>query len=145
MNLTFLIFLVAFFSANIILIQKNFILKNVNENDYFCIKNSLIFLFVLVFMTFIKKDTLSNIQKIERKQWMYIIGEVSLSIVNILLWYYLLQQTEAHKLTGSINPLSLVIITILSIFVYKKIISKKELVGILLVILGVLLLNSKKK
>ena len=74
---------------------------------------------------------------------MYIIGEVSLSIVNILLWYYLLQQTEAHKLAGSINPLSLVIITILSIFVYKKIISKKELVGILLVILGVLLLNSK--
>ena len=98
---------------------------------------------ILVFMTFIKRDTLSNIQKIERKQWMYIIGEVSLSIVNILLWYYLLQQTEAHKLTGSINPLSLVIITILSIFVYKKIISKKELVGILLVILGVLLLNSK--
>jgi uncharacterized membrane protein len=143
MNLTFLIFLVAFFSANIILIQKNFILKNINENDYFCIKNLLIFLFVLVFMTFIKKDTLSNIQKIERKQWMYIIGEVSLSIVNILLWYYLLQQTEAHKLAGSINPLSLVIITILSIFVYKKIISKKELVGILLVILGVLLLNSK--
>lgn len=143
MNLTFLIFLVAFFSANIILIQKNFILKNVNENDYFCIKNSLIFLFVLVFITFIKKDTLSNIQKIERKHWMYIICEVSLSIINILLWYYLLQQTEAHKLTGSINPLSLVIITILSIFVYKKIISKKELVGILLVILGVLLLNSK--
>jgi uncharacterized membrane protein len=143
MNLTFLIFLVAFFSANIILIQKNFILKNVNENDYFCIKNGLIFLFVLVFMTFIKKDTISNIQKIDRKLWMYIIGEVSLSIVNILLWYYLLQQTEAHKLTGSINPLSLVIITILSIFVYKKIISKKELVGILLVILGVLLLNSK--
>ena len=143
MNLTFLIFLVAFFSANIILIQKNFILNNINKNDYFCIKNSLIFLFVLVFMTFIKRDTLSNIQKIERKQWMYIIGEVSLSIVNILLWYYLLQQTEAHKLAGSINPLSLVIITILSIFVYKKIISKKELVGILLVILGVLLLNSK--
>ena len=143
MNLTFLIFLVAFFSANIILIQKNFILKNINENDYFCIKNGLIFLFVLVFITFIKKDTISNIQKIDRKLWMYIIGEVSLSIVNILLWYYLLQQTEAHKLTGSINPLSLVIITILSIFVYKKIISKKELVGILLVILGVLLLNSK--
>jgi len=143
MNLTFLIFLVAFLSANIILIQKNFILKNINENDYFCIKNGLIFLFVLVFITFIKKDTISNIQKIDRKLWMYIIGEVSLSIVNILLWYYLLQQTEAHKLTGSINPLSLVIITILSIFVYKKIISKKELVGILLVILGVLLLNSK--
>lgn len=143
MNLVFLIFLVSFFSANIILIQKNFILNNINKNDYFCIKNSLIFLFVLVFITFIKKDTLSNIQKIERKQWMYIIGEVSLSIVNILLWYYLLQQTEAHKLAGSINPLSLVIITILSIFVYKKIISKKELVGILLVILGVFLLNSK--
>ena len=58
-----LLILSSFMTANIILIQKNFVLNDLDKYDYFCIKNLLFFVFVITYMTFIKTETFSNIKK----------------------------------------------------------------------------------
>ena len=69
--------------------------------------------------------------------------DLVLSITNVFLWYYLLIQSDAHKLTGTFNPLKIIMITLLSYYFYKTSVTKEQIAGIVLVILGVLLINRK--
>jgi len=68
---------------------------------------------------------------------------VFISVITIILWYFLLQNTDAHKLVNTINPLTILFITIILYFFYKKKISIKEIVGIILILLGLYIFNIK--
>lgn len=138
-----LLILSSFMTANIILIQKNFVLNDLDKYDYFCIKNLLFFVFVITYMTFIKTETFSNIKKLKWDKVKYIILEVSLSIINVLLWYYLLSSSEAHTLITSKNPLTIILITLLSVILYKKKVLTNEIIGILMILIGLFILNKK--
>lgn len=138
-----LLILSSFMTANIILIQKNFILNDLDKYDYFCIKNLLFFVFVITYMTFIKTETFSNIKKLKWDKVKYVILEVSLSIINVLLWYYLLSSSEAHKLISSNNPLTIIFITLLSVILYKKKVLTNEIIGIIMILMGLFILNKK--
>ena len=142
-NLMLLIVFLAFTSSNIMLIQKNYILDSIDKNDFFCLRTILMFIFVIFYGLFVKKDTFSNLQKIDKSKWKFIILDLVLSITTMFLWYYLLIQNDAHKLTGTFNPLKIIIVTILSYFFYKTVVTKEQIIGIILVILGVLIINRK--
>jgi len=142
-NLMLLIVFLAFTSSNIMLIQKNYILDSIDKNDFFCLRSTLFFLFVIFYATFIKTDTFNNLQKIDKSKWKFILLDLVLSITNVFLWYYLLIQSDAHKLTGTFNPLKIIMITLLSYYFYKTSVTKEQISGIVLVILGVLLINRK--
>ena len=142
-NLMLLIVFLAFTSSNIMLIQKNYILDSIDKNDFFCLRSTLFFLFVIFYATFIKTDTFNNLQKIDKSKWKFIFLDLVLSIINVFLWYYLLIQSDAHKLTGTFNPLKIIMITLLSYYFYKTSVTKEQIAGIVLVILGVLLINRK--
>ena len=141
-NLMLLIVFLAFTSSNIMLIQKNYILDSIDKNDFFCLRSTLFFLFVIFYATFIKTDTFNNLQKIDKSKWKFIFLDLVLSIINVFLWYYLLIQSDAHKLTGTFNPLKIIMITLLSYYFYKTSVTKEQIAGIVLVILGVLLINN---
>ena len=141
-NLMLLIVFLAFTSSNIMLIQKNYILDSIDKNDFFCLRSTLFFLFVIFYATFIKTDTFNNLQKIDKSKWNFIFLDLVLSIINVFLWYYLLIQSDAHKLTGTFNPLKIIMITLLSYYFYKTSVTKEQIAGIVLVILGVLLINN---
>ena len=141
-NLILLIIFLAFTSSNIMLIQKNYILDSIDKNDFFCLRSTLFFLFVIFYATFIKTDTFNNLQKIDKSKWKFIFLDLVLSIINVFLWYYLLIQSDAHKLTGTFNPLKIIMITLLSYYFYKTSVTKEQIAGIVLVILGVLLINN---
>lgn len=140
-NIILIIIFLAFTSSNIILIQKNYILDTINNKDFFCLRSILLFLFAIFYAIFIKTDTFNNLQKIEKSKFKYILLDISLSIINIFLWYYLLIQNDVHKLIGTFNPIKIIIITMLSCYFYKIQITKKQILGIMLVILGVILIN----
>ena len=142
-NLMLLILFLAFTSSNIMLIQKNYILDSIDKNDFFCLRTMLMFIFVIFYSVFVKRDTFSNLQKIDKSKWKFIILDLVLSITNVFLWYYLLIQSDAHKLTGTFNPLKIIMIT-LSYYFYKTSVTKEQIAGIVLVILGVLLINRNK-
>jgi len=143
MKLMIITILVAFFSANLILFQQNFILNKMNKYQFFCAKNTLFFLFVVFYMTFVNKDVYKNLINMELKDWKYILLDGALSITNIILWYNLLQNTDANKLVSTINPLTIIFIVILSCVFYKKTITRYEIFGILLVLIGLILINKK--
>ena len=73
----------------------------------------------------------------------YLLLDVSLTIANIILWYYLLQNTEAHTLISTINPLTIALIVILSYVFYDQKITRNEMLGIILVLLGIVFINKK--
>ena len=144
MNLIFLILLYSFISANLILLQKKYILTKLSGNQYFCIKNWLIFAAILIYILFINKSMFKEISLIDFKgQGPYLLFDVILTISNIILWYYLLQNSEAHKLISTINPLTIILIIIISYVFYDHKITQNEMFGILLVLLGIIFINKK--
>jgi uncharacterized membrane protein len=144
MNLVFLILLCSFISANLILLQKKYILTKLSGNQYFCIKNWLIFTAILIYILFINKNMFKEISLIDFKgQGPYLLFDVILTISNIILWYYLLQNSEAHKLISTINPLTITLIVIISYVFYDHKITHNEMFGILLVLLGIIFINKK--
>jgi uncharacterized membrane protein len=144
MNLVFLILLCSFISANLILLQKKYILTKLSGNQYFCIKNWLIFTAILIYILFINKNMFKEISLIDFKgQGPYLLFDVILTISNIILWYYLLQNSEAHKLISTINPLTITLIVIISYVFYDQKITHNEMFGILLVLLGIIFINKK--
>ena len=144
MNLVFLILLCSFISANLILLQKKYILTKLSGNQYFCIKNWLIFTAILIYILFINKNMFKEISLIDFKgQGPYLLFDVILTISNIILWYYLLQNSEAHKLISTTNPLTITLIVIISYVFYDQKITHNEMFGILLVLLGIIFINKK--
>ena len=144
MNLVLLVLLCSFISANLILIQKKYILTNLSGNQYFCIKNWLIFTVIALYLFFINRKMISEIKNINLKyQVPYLLLDVSLTIANIILWYYLLQNTEAHTLISTINPLTIALIVILSYVFYDQKITRNEMIGILMVLVGIVFINKK--
>ena len=143
MKLLLITFLVSFITANLTLIQQNYILNKISRYEFFCAKNTLLFLFVVFYMSFVNKDIYKNIINIEYKNWKYILLDVILSIINIILWYYLLQNTQAHKLISTINPLTIIFIAFLSCMFYNKNVSRNDIVGITLVLIGLIFINKK--
>lgn len=144
MNLLILVLLCSFISANLILIQKKYILTKLSGNQYFCVKNWLIFTAIVLYLVFINRKMVNEIKNINLKyQAPYLLLDVSLTIANIILWYYLLQNTEAHTLISTINPLTIALIVILSYVFYDKKITRNEMLGIILVLLGIVFINKK--
>tara|TARA_E500000178_G_scaffold346616_1_gene398514 strand:- start:2123 stop:2557 length:435 start_codon:yes stop_codon:yes gene_type:complete len=144
MNLVLLVLLCSFISANLILIQKKYILTKLSGNQYFCIKNWLIFTVIALYLFFINRKMVSEIKNINLKyQVPYLLLDVSLTIANIILWYYLLQNTEAHTLISTINPLTIALIVVLSYVFYDQKITRNEMIGILLVLVGIVFINKK--
>lgn len=143
MKLILIVFLVSFLSACLILVQQNFILNKMHKSDFLCAKNILLFLFIIFYIIFINKNTYKNLTNMEISNWKYIIIDCFISIINIVLWYYLLQNTHAHKLVSTINPLTIIFITMLSYIFYKKKITKNNLFGIILVLIGLIYINKK--
>jgi uncharacterized membrane protein len=144
MNLILLVLLCSFISANLILIQKKYILTKLSGNQYFCVKNWLIFTVIALYLVFINRKMVSEIKSVNLKnQIPYLLLDVSLTIGNIILWYYLLQNTEAHTLISTINPLTIALIVILSYVFYDHKITRNEMLGIILVLLGIVFINKK--
>lgn len=144
MNLLILVLLCSFISANLVLIQKKYILTKLSGNQYFCVKNWLIFTAIAIYLVLINRKMVTEIKNINLKyQAPYLLLDVSLTIANIILWYYLLQNTEAHTLISTINPLTIALIVILSYVFYDQKITRNEMLGIILVLLGIVFINKK--
>ena len=143
MKLLFITFLVAFLSANLILIEQNFILNKMDRYEFFCAKNIVLFLLIMFYMVFINKDVYKNLKDMEFKNWKYILFDCIITIINILLWYYLLQNSEAYKLVTNVNPMTIILTIILSYILYKKEIVHYEMYGVILVLIGLFLINKK--
>ena len=144
MNLLILVLLCSFISANLVLIQKKYILTKLSGNQYFCVKNWLIFTAIALYLVLINRKMVTEIKNINLKyQAPYLLLDVSLTIANIILWYYLLQNTEAHTLISTINPLTIALIVILSYVFYDQKITRNEMLGIILVLLGIIFINKK--
>ena len=142
--ISLLTILVPLISSNIILIEQNYILNSLTKEEFYCIKNSIIFLFVMTYIIFINNGEIyKKIKKIDKTKWKYILIDSLLTILNVLIWYYLLQNNEAHKLVSNINPLTILFTLLLSYFIYKKDISRQECVGIMIVLLGLIIINKK--
>ena len=144
MNILFLILLCSFISENLILLQKKYILTKMDGKQYFCVKNILIIIMVALYLLFINREMFHKIQNIEFKtNGPYILFDAIITVANIVLWYYLLQNIEAHRLISTINPLTIALIVTISYVVYDEKITRNEMVGILLVLLGIIFINKK--
>lgn len=144
MKIILLILLSAFISANLILLQQKVILPHIGNQEYFCIKNILFFVCVIIYMTIINKNMYNNIKNKDLSNYkLILVFDTLLTIANIMIWYYLLQNKDAHKLVSTVNPLTIALIVVISYAFYDAKITRNEMIGILFVLMGIIIINKK--
>ena len=143
MNIILLVLLSAFISANLILIEQKILLPNMGNKEFFCVKTIVLFILVLLYI-FSNRKIYKNIEQINYKNNnLLILFDALLTIVNIVIWYYLLNNNEAHNVVGTINPLTISLVVILSYVFYDAKITRNEMIGILFVLVGIIFINRK--
>ena len=143
MNIILLVLLSAFISANIILIEQKILLPNIGYKEFFCVKTIVLFILVLLYI-FSNRKIYKNIEQINYKNNnLLILFDALLTIINIGIWYYLLNNNEAHNVVGKINPLTISLVVILSYVFYDAKITRNEMIGILFVLVGIIFINRK--
>ena len=144
MKIILLILLSAFISANLIILQQKVILPHIGNHEYFCIKNTLFFICVIIYMTLINKNIYNNIKNKDLSNYkLILVFDTLLTIANIMIWYYLLQNKDAYKLVSTVNPLTIALIVIISYTFYDAKITRNEIIGILFVLMGIVIINKK--
>ena len=113
------------------------------NKEFFCVKTIVLFILVLLYI-FSNRKIYKNIEQINYKNNnLLILFDALLTIVNIGIWYYLLNNNEAHNVVGTINPLTISLVVILSYVFYDAKITRNEMIGILFVLVGIIFINRK--
>lgn len=143
MNIILLIILAAFISSNLILLEQKILLPNMGNREFYCVKIIVLFIIVVLYILSNRK-IYRNIKKINyKKNKLLILLDSLLTIINVGIWYYLLNNNEAHSVVGSINPLTISLVVILSYVFYDANITRTEMIGILFVLVGLIFINKK--
>ena len=131
------------FLFSLILLFEKILLGRMNNYTFFCIKSFLIFAFTIALMMY-RKDTLDEMKVIDRTSWIYITIVISITIINLLLWYYIMTHDEIHRLAAIKYPVALAMLALMGYFIQGKDMRWQEVVGIILVIIGVIMINGNK-
>ena len=61
-----------------------------------------------------------------------------LGILSTLAYFYLLKKTDIFKITAYLNPIKIILIILISKFIFNEKITKGSFIGILIIILGLI-------
>lgn len=129
-------FLAAFF-ASITSILAKIGIENVESNLGTAIRTTVVLIMAWLIVFFQRKQ--STIFTIDKRSWIYLILSGLTTGASWLFFFYALQKGPASMVVP-IDKLSIVVTVIFSYFIFGEKLSKKSLMGLILIVIGTLLL-----
>ena len=96
-----------------------------------------IFLYIMFINVYNKPSHL--IKKLSVKLWMYLLLATFLTIISPFIYYYLISNYSINKISPIINPLIIIFTILLGFFIFNETITKQEIIGIIIIIVGIII------
>ena len=89
------------------------------------------------------KNRFSFVKKMTKRNIFFIIISVTIGILGGLSYTYLLKQNNINYLIPHTNPLIIIFTLLIGYFIFKESMSINQIIGIILVIIGLIIINYK--
>lgn len=96
-----------------------------------------IFLYIMYMNVYNKPIHL--VKKLSTKIWIYLLLATFLTIIAPFIYYYLISNYSITKIAPIINPLIIVFTILLGFFIFNETITKQEIIGIVIIIIGIII------
>lgn len=122
---------------------------DLNSYQYLFINSMIVSLFiVLLFLhrVFTGKDTISFItNQINKNQFLWMLSGGIITFATSLLLIILIKEHNVSYIIPHIQPLVIVLTILMGFFLFKEDIEKNQVLGIILIIMGLIVINYKNK
>ena len=83
-------------------------------------------------------------QELTKKELAFNVGSVFFNFIALVIFWYLLSKNNSHYTLGTIQPLYICFVVLLSYYFFNETMNYMQFVGFSLVILGVIIVNTYK-
>lgn len=132
--------LCAFLWAVSITIEKYYILTKYKSYQVMFLR-PIFFLIISGAIVYYMDNGFSILKKVDKKDLFYIFLAVFVNTFTLIAFFYLLQKNKTNYTLSITHPLFIIFSIILAYFIAGEEVNKKQALGILTVIFGVILIN----
>ena len=125
------------------LIYKNYLLTKYEPYEMFLFRSPIFLIFGLITTIYLNRD-LKVFKKLTKKELAFNIGTVFFNFIALVIFWYLLSKNNSHYTLGTIQPLYICLVVLLSYYFFNETMNYIQFVGFTLVILGVMIINIYK-
>jgi len=117
-------------------------LISMTYKEYYLL-NHIIYTIPIIFYMLFDKNRFSFVKKMTKRNIFFIILSVAIGILGGVSYTYLLKQNNINYLIPHTNPLIIIFTLLIGYFIFKESMSLNQIIGILLVIIGLIIINYK--
>ena len=125
------------------LIDKNYLLKKYEPYEMFLFRSPTFLILALITTMYLNRD-LKVYKELTKKELAFNVGSVFFNFVALVIFWYLLSKNNSHYTLGTIQPLYICFVVLLSYYFFNETMNYMQFVGFSLVILGVIIVNTYK-
>jgi uncharacterized membrane protein len=126
-----------------ITIEKQYLLNYFKPHELVFVRNGL-FIIPLLCLLFMDKSIKGKVLNMDKKICMCLITTSVLSIISLSLFWYVLSKNKTHYAVSIVHPLFISFSVILSYLFFKEKLNAIQLLGFILVLIGIMIINSNK-
>ena len=125
------------------LIDKNYLLNKYEPYEMFLFRSPTFLTLGLITTMYLNRD-LKVYQELTKKELALNLGSVFFNFIALVIFWYLLSKNNSHYTLGTIQPLYICSVVLLSYYFFNETMNYMQLIGFTLVILGVMIVNTYK-
>ena len=126
------------------IIDKNYVLKKYKAYELFLLRSPTFFMLGLLTTLYLTRDV-KIMKNISNGDLSYIVGSVFFNFLALLIFWHLLTKNDSHYTLSIVQPLYICFVIILSYIFFNENMNFKQFIGFLLVLIGIYIVNKKKK
>ena len=125
------------------IIDKNYVLKKYKAYELFLFRSPTFF-FLGFLTTLYLHNNVNVIKKITKGDLSYIVGSVFFNFIALLIFWHLISKKDSHYTLATVQPLYICFVIILSYLFFDETMNFMQLIGFIMVLLGITIVNYNK-
>lgn len=125
------------------IIAKNYLLKKYKAYELFLIRSPTFFFFGFL-TTLYLHNNLNVIKKITKGDLLYLVGSVFFNFIALLIFWHLISKKNSYYTLATVQPLYICFVIILSYLFFNETMNFMQLIGFIMVLLGIIIVNYNK-
>ena len=144
-----MLYLIGIFSF--IIAMSSFIKKQLLDmcsfKQFIYLEYTLLVIPILIFIFYMSVDHKNIIlfKNLSSKFWLLLLCTTLLTIMTPFIYYYLISNYSIIKIVPILEPLIIIFSILLGFFIFNSTITKQELIGISIIIIGIIITTYNKK
>ena len=126
------------------ILDKNYVLKKYKAYELFLLRSPTFFALGLLTTLYLTKDV-NIFKRVSKPDLSYIVGSVAFNFMALLIFWHLLTKNDSHYTLSVVQPMYICFVIILSYLFFNEKMNYKQLIGFILVLIGIFMVNLFKE